>query len=85
MLALTILALFASLVFAVPNNKPQPEPPKAPVAPKVPACSLSKVEMSGLPSNQTQLVVPAATTKLSFVAIGVGVQNYTCASTGTFS
>ncbi|TDL23785.1 hypothetical protein BD410DRAFT_787066 [Rickenella mellea] len=37
-----------------------------------------------LPSGQTQLTVPTGT-KPVFVALGVGVQNYTCGSTGTYA
>jgi len=45
----------------------------------VPASALQ----SDLPSNQTLLVAPSSAP--NFVALGVGVQNYTCSSTGTFT
>lgn len=35
-----------------------------------------------LPDNQTQLVLPS--TKPNSIALGVGVQNYTCGPAGTF-
>jgi len=44
-------------------------------------CDISKVKMS-VPANQTQLVVP--TTPPKFIAVGAGVQNYTCGAAGTF-
>ncbi|CAE6415038.1 unnamed protein product [Rhizoctonia solani] len=49
---------------------------------KLTGCSLSKAKLS-LPSNQTVLTVPSGTPV--YVALGVGVQNYTCGSTGTFT
>jgi len=45
---------------------------------KFASCSLSKAVMS-VPASQTTIVAP--TTTPSFVAIGVGVQNYSCSST----
>jgi len=49
---------------------------------KAASCSLSKAVMS-LPANQTTIVAPG--TAPSFVAIGVGVQNYSCSSTSTWT
>ncbi|CAE6401873.1 hypothetical protein ACGC1H_000220 [Rhizoctonia solani] len=49
---------------------------------KTTGCSLSNAKLS-LPSNQTALTVPTGT--LVYIALGVGVQNYTCGSTGTFT
>jgi len=46
-------------------------------------CDLKGVQIQ-LPSNQTTLSVPAGQTP-RFVALGVGVQNYTCSSAGTFT
>lgn len=37
-----------------------------------------------LPSNQTQLALPSGQTP-KFIAVGSGVQNYTCGTTGTFT
>ena len=45
-------------------------------------CSISNVVLS-LPPNQTQLIAPS--TPPDFISIGVGVQNYTCGSAGTFA
>ncbi|KAJ3485744.1 hypothetical protein NLI96_g4744 [Meripilus lineatus] len=45
-------------------------------------CSISNVVLS-LPPNQTQLIAPS--TPPDFISIGVGVQNYTCGTTGTFA
>ncbi|KAJ7308774.1 hypothetical protein DFH08DRAFT_900066 [Mycena albidolilacea] len=47
----------------------------APSLPKAAGCDTSAATLS-LPANQTQLVAP--TTAPLFVALGVGVQNYTC-------
>jgi len=44
---------------------------------KIPTTALS------LPSNQTQLVAPSSPP--AFVALGFGVQNYTCANTSTYT
>ncbi|KAF7336173.1 hypothetical protein MVEN_02164800 [Mycena venus] len=61
---LSALASAALLVSAAP-------------APKDNCCDTSAAKMD-LPGNQTQLVAP--TTAPLFVAIGVGVQNYTCSA-----
>jgi len=58
----------ALLILAVP----------AMALPKAKCCTLSKVKLS-LPSNQT--VLTGQTSAPSFVAVAVGVQNYTCNST----
>lgn len=50
---------------------------------QVAGCDASQKHMA-LPSGQTQLALPT-TTVPSFVALGVGVQNYTCGSTSTFT
>ena len=44
---------------------------------KVPEAALQ------LPPNQTALVAPSSAPR--FAALGVGVQNYTCASSGTYT
>ena len=46
-------------------------------------CDVSKATIP-LPGNQTQLIAPTDT-KPRFVGIGVGVQNYTCSSAGTYT
>ena len=46
-------------------------------------CDVSGAVMD-LPPNQSQLVTPPGE-KPMYIALGVGVQNYTCSSTGTFS
>ncbi|KAJ3492625.1 hypothetical protein NLJ89_g11191 [Agrocybe chaxingu] len=43
-------------------------------------CDLSKAQIANLPSALTQ-----PTTSLSFVAIAIGTQNYTCSSAGTYT
>lgn len=45
------------------------------------SCNISTSVLS-LPSGQTALVDPGTTP--DFLGLGVGVQNYTCASTGTY-
>jgi len=72
MLASFIVALFACTAFAAPSYNL-----------KVSGCSLANIALTDLPTGQTQLVTP--TTKTSFIGIGVGVQNYTCGTTGTFA
>ncbi|CAE6423378.1 unnamed protein product [Rhizoctonia solani] len=49
---------------------------------KCSGCSVSNAKLS-LPSNQTTITVPTGTPV--YIALGVGVQNYTCGSTGTFA
>ncbi|KAH8101196.1 hypothetical protein BXZ70DRAFT_115533 [Cristinia sonorae] len=50
--------------------------------PKIARCSVANKQMP-MPAGQTQLVNPTA--PLSFIGLGLGVQNYTCGSTGTFT
>lgn len=45
-------------------------------------CPVSNATLS-VPSNQTAVTVPTGTP--TYIALGVGVQNYTCGSTGTFA
>ncbi|EPQ52252.1 hypothetical protein GLOTRDRAFT_25926, partial [Gloeophyllum trabeum ATCC 11539] len=45
------------------------------------SCNVSDIVLT-LPANQTHLTPPNAT--LSYVALGVGVQNYTCSNTSTW-
>ncbi|KAK7681368.1 hypothetical protein QCA50_015459 [Cerrena zonata] len=62
--------LFATLALAVPTFK-------------LNGCDVSKANMS-LPSGQTLLVAPTDT-KPRFISIGVGVQNYSCSTTHTYT
>jgi hypothetical protein len=55
----------------------------APTNFKTGACDLTSVHMQ-VPSNQTALLVPSGQT-LKFIALGQGVQNYTCSAAGTFT
>ncbi|KAI0792315.1 hypothetical protein C8Q75DRAFT_752322 [Abortiporus biennis] len=70
MLASIFTILFSSLALAAPSLK-------------ISGCDVSKAKLS-LPTGQTQLVTPT-TTAPAFIGIGVGIQNYTCASAGTYS
>ncbi|KAF8811117.1 hypothetical protein BYT27DRAFT_7184495 [Phlegmacium glaucopus] len=45
-------------------------------------CDISKVQLS-LPPNRTAFSTP--TSPLSFLMLGVGVQNYTCSTAGTYT
>lgn len=45
-------------------------------------CDISNAELS-LPPNRTAFSAP--TSPLSHLVLGVGVQNYTCSSTGTYT
>ena len=64
------LAALATSVLAFPRGVPV-------------RCNVQHVDIP-LPANQSQLVNPNTTT-LSFIGVGVGVQNYTCGSTGTYT
>lgn len=64
------LTLFVSLALGAPSGKGS-------------GCDVSNV-MLELPSGQTQLMTPTTSTP-AFIALGVGVQNYTCSATGTYT
>ncbi|KAH8101195.1 hypothetical protein BXZ70DRAFT_115636 [Cristinia sonorae] len=49
---------------------------------KIAGCSVANKQMD-IPAGQTQLVNP--TIPPSFIGLGLGVQNYTCSSAGTFT
>ncbi|KAJ6595519.1 hypothetical protein DFH09DRAFT_1134861 [Mycena vulgaris] len=53
--------------------------PAFPTLPKKGECCDTSAAIMDLPTNQTQLVTP--TTAPLFVALGVGIQNYTCSAT----
>jgi len=48
----------------------------------LPSCNISDVQLS-LPPNRTAFSTP--TSPLSFLLLGVGVQNYTCSPSGTYT
>lgn len=56
--------------------------PTLPAGTKVYGCPVSGAKLS-LPANQTAIAVPSGTP--IYIALGVGTQNYTCGSTGTFA
>ncbi|KAJ7104394.1 putative malate dehydrogenase [Mycena belliarum] len=70
MLALTLLPLFLSCVAA---SEHRGGPPR---------CDISAAKIS-LPPNQTMLVAPKEGP--SFIGLAIGIQNYTCADSGTFT
>ncbi|KAH8828625.1 hypothetical protein DL96DRAFT_1012529 [Flagelloscypha sp. PMI_526] len=49
---------------------------------KFSGCDLSKAQIN-FPAEQKALAVPAG--KLNYLALGVGVQNYTCSAAGTYA
>jgi len=55
----------------------------APAKLKVCECDASTAHLS-FPTNQTQLTLPSGQTP-KFIALGSGVQNYTCGSTGIYT
>lgn len=71
MFALTLLPVFFSLTAYA-----------APAALECSGCSTAGAVVD-VPAGQTTLV--AMNKSVSFLALGVGVQNYTCASTGTYT
>ncbi|VDB88878.1 unnamed protein product [Peniophora sp. CBMAI 1063] len=79
--ATLFIALAASPTFAAPSLRSAKgfQPPTTKTGCYVSASVLPEL----LPANQTALVAP--TSAPNFVALGVGVQNYTCSSTGTFT
>ncbi|VDB88881.1 unnamed protein product [Peniophora sp. CBMAI 1063] len=75
----SIVALASLSAFAAPSPRDTAADFDLPTG-----CSVSaSVLQDLLPSNQTALIAPSSAPR--FVALGVGVQNYTCSSTGTFS
>ncbi|KAJ6595520.1 hypothetical protein DFH09DRAFT_1134863 [Mycena vulgaris] len=72
MLALTFLPFMFSSVFAFPSVGRSAGD----------RCDLSAAKMR-LPSNQTLLVAPSQGP--SYIGLAIGTQNYTCASTGTYT
>ncbi|THH21138.1 hypothetical protein EW146_g347 [Bondarzewia mesenterica] len=76
-LSLLSLVLAAPVTLAVPSSSSARASSAQILGCRVPASTLQ------VPSNQTQLVAP--TTPPTFVALGVGVQNYTCSNTSTYT
>jgi hypothetical protein len=77
------LALAASAI-AAPQSVPAfPQPPAGIAIPSPGAHTCPIVANLVVPSDQTVLVAPTA--PKSFVAIGVGYQNYTCSAAGTYT
>jgi hypothetical protein len=79
------LALAASAI-AAPQFRSTPAFPQPPAGLATPSAGAHTCTISAsitVPSGQTALVEP--TDPKSFVAIGVGYQNYTCTAAGTYS
>ena len=55
----------------------------SPFAPQLRTCDVTSAAPS-LPSDQTNVTVPSGQT-VKTIALGVGVQNYTCTDAGTYS
>ncbi|KAJ7590835.1 hypothetical protein C8J56DRAFT_1003476 [Mycena floridula] len=67
------------LVLAIPAlARPSPSP----LVPECSGCDISHAKVD-VPAGQTIMVPP--TLSVSFLAIGVGVQNYTCSSAGNYT
>jgi len=77
------LALAASVI-AAPQSVPAfPRPPAGMASPRPGGHTCPIAANLVLPANQTVLVAPTA--PKSFVALGVGYQNYTCNAAGTYT
>ena len=75
----TILLAAATAALAAPSARgPSFQPPTQMTGCNVPASVLQAM----IPKNQTALVAPSSAPK--YVALGVGVQNYTCSDNGTW-
>jgi len=72
MLALTLLPFLLSSVSALPSVERSTGS----------KCDISNAKIS-LPANQTLLVAPSEGP--SYIGLAIGTQNYTCASTGTYT
>lgn len=78
----TVIAAL-SLVNVVLGAPVAPINPLAiPVGLKLSGCPLTSAKLR-VPANQTAVTVPSGSP--AFVALGVGVQNYTCSAAGTFA
>lgn len=74
MFSVGLLALFSAAP-ALAAVLPQSSKPAG-------CCDISKAKFV-VPANQTAIV--ASTLPTSFIALGVGIQNYTCSSAGTYA
>ncbi|KJA23553.1 hypothetical protein HYPSUDRAFT_163219 [Hypholoma sublateritium FD-334 SS-4] len=74
------LVLAASAAIAAPQFSPPPAGLGSPLSGKR-TCAIKQTLT--VPANQTVLTNP--TTSASFVLLGVGVQNYTCSTAGTYA
>lgn len=83
----TIIALVAAplVVLAAPGRLPIPNLAASAVhpIPNFAGCRVDNATLSDLPTGQTTIAVPAGQTPVN-IAMGVGVQNYTCTN-GTFA
>jgi hypothetical protein len=77
---LITLAMFAASAIAAPQFQP-PLPGTGTPRKGLSTCDISSTLV--VPSTQTALVPP--TSPASFVLLGVGFQNYTCSSAGTYT
>ncbi|KZV72694.1 hypothetical protein PENSPDRAFT_337436 [Peniophora sp. CONT] len=76
----TLFLAAATTALAAPSARgPSFQPPTQLTGCSVPASVLQQL----MPANQTTLVAPSSAP--NYVALGVGVQNYTCSATGTFT
>ncbi|VDB88887.1 unnamed protein product [Peniophora sp. CBMAI 1063] len=76
----TLFLAAATTALAAPSARgPTFQPPTQMTGCEVPASVLQQM----MPANQTTIVAPSSAPK--YVALGVGVQNYTCSSAGTFT
>ncbi|KAG9219706.1 hypothetical protein CCMSSC00406_0005972 [Pleurotus cornucopiae] len=70
MIAFSLASLvFATAVFAAPSASER-------------SCDISNAKLT-LPRNQTALTSPSA--RPAFITVALGIQNYTCAASGTFT
>ncbi|GAB1524508.1 hypothetical protein RhiTH_007662 [Rhizoctonia solani] len=76
MLFLTLFAILSTSVLV------SAAPAYAPPGIKLTGCPISNAKVN-LPAGQTAVTVPSGNPV--YIALGVGVQNYTCGSTGTFT
>ncbi|CAE6436856.1 unnamed protein product [Rhizoctonia solani] len=76
-------ALLTTLTISILTSAAQAIPlANAPSRIKLTGCPISNAKLS-VPSGQTAVTVPSGNPV--YIALGVGVQNYTCGSTGTFT
>jgi len=83
--SLITLAIVPLAAMALPGRTPIPGLGAAAVFPmiNIASCPISSSVIS-LPSNQTTLAVPSGVSPVA-IALGIGVQNYTCAATSNYT